>query len=174
MLRKSTQVMNLSIFINSDDDVLKQLYKEAAIMHNEKMCNNPFPDAGFDLFAPFRIQCDCDNVNKINFQVRCSATMSYEAYSYNTGYYLYPRSSLSKTTLRLANSVGIIDSGYRGDLIGVFDCIRSASTIHPYDKLIQICAPGLVPIMVTIVDNLDELGCQTDRGDGGFGSTDKK
>ena len=34
----------------------------------------------------------------------------------NIGYYLYPRSSISKTPLILANSVGIIDSGYRGNI----------------------------------------------------------
>ena len=44
--------------------------------------------------------------------------------TFNTGYYMYPRSSLSKTKLRLANSVGIIDSGYRGNLIGMFDLIN--------------------------------------------------
>ena len=38
---------------------------------------------------------------------------------------MYPRSSLSKTMLRLANSVGIIDAGYRGHLIGMFDVINN-------------------------------------------------
>ena len=41
-----------------------------------------------------------------------------------TAYYLYPRSSMgSKTPLRLSNSVGIIDAGYRGNIIGVVDNI---------------------------------------------------
>ena len=40
------------------------------------------------------------------------------------GYYLYPRSSTgSKTPLRLSNSIGVIDSGYRGNLIACFDNI---------------------------------------------------
>ena len=91
---------------------------------------------------------------------------------YPTGFYMYPRSSLSKTPLRLANSVGIIDSGYRGDLIGAFDCNTHGEqyAVLKNDKLVQICGPGLVPVLVELVDSVELLGI-TDRGDGGFGST---
>jgi len=40
------------------------------------------------------------------------------------------------------------------------------------DKLVQICAPGLVPIIVEIVNKENELGAPTLRAEGGFGSTD--
>jgi dUTP pyrophosphatase len=115
---------------------------------------------------------------------------------FNTGFYMYPRSSLSKTKLRLANSVGIIDSGYRGNLIGMFDVVNMDETTQPVndsqlqsqlqnkdeykdydycakvnDRLVQICGPGLIPIYVEIVNSLDELGNETERGSGGFGST---
>jgi dUTP pyrophosphatase len=87
---------------------------------------------------------------------------------------MYPRSSLSKTSLRLANSVGIIDSGYRGNLIGMFDLLGIESyEVNQYDRLVQVCAPGLVPIYVEIVDMLEDLGTHTLRGTGGFGSTGK-
>jgi len=103
--------------------------------------------------------------------------------NYNTGYYMDPRSSISKTFLRLANSRGIIDSGYRGPLIGVFDVIKQRISSHPYDnhvlssfasrfdRVTQLCGPSLEPILVTIVDSLEELGERTERGTGGFGST---
>jgi dUTP pyrophosphatase len=86
---------------------------------------------------------------------------------------MYPRSSLSKTKLRLANSTGIIDAGYRGHLMGMFDLIGTDElyTIQQYDRLLQICAPGLLPIIVQVVNSVEELGEQTKRGDGGFGST---
>jgi dUTP pyrophosphatase len=115
--------------------------------------------------------------------------------NFNTGYYMYPRSSLSKTKLRLANSVGIIDSGYRGNLIGMFDVVNiedrplsdsntssvqdpDTCAIADYfakvnDRLIQICAPGLVPIYVEVVETIEDLGNDTERGSGGFGSTGK-
>ena len=82
---------------------------------------------------------------------------------------MYPRSSISKTPLRLANSTGIIDAGYRGHLMGMFDVIYVNETnINKYDRHLQICAPGLIPIVVDIVEDLGE---ETARGDGGFGST---
>ena len=102
--------------------------------------------------------------------------------SFYTGYFLYPRSSISKTPLRLANSLGIIDSGYRGNLMGMFDVVNIDKDekreyndadyyIKKYDKLVQICAPNLCPIFVEIVDTLEALGEETERGEGGFGST---
>ena len=191
------------------------MYLAAAENHNQKVLNNKFIDAGFDLFTPLQkedpeevefygevIRCfgpgweDDDGskinpVNKIDFKVKCSAKMynnsnsisnSFFPNSFYTGYFLYPRSSISKTPLRLANSLGIIDSGYRGNLMGMFDVVNINDEekreyndadyyIKKYDKLVQICAPSLCPIFVEIVDTLDELGEETERGEGGFGST---
>jgi dUTP pyrophosphatase len=68
---------------------------------------------------------------------------------------------MSKGRLRLANSVGIIDAGYRGNLMSMFDLTTNISEdyiVNKYDKLIQICAPSLVPIIVEIVDTIDDLG----------------
>jgi dUTPase len=97
----------------------------------------------------------------------------------NFGYYLYPRSSIVKTSLRLANSVGIIDSGYRGELIAVVDKHDSSNDwktvlkrdCKQYDRLFQICSGDLSPFLVEIVENENDLGLITERGCGGFGST---
>ena len=90
-------------------------------------------------------------------------------------YYLYPRSSTgAKTPLRLSNSVGIIDTGYRGNIIAIFDNL----TINDYnvsegDRLVQICAPNIeYPLKLNIVSKLESLGI-TERGEGGLGSTGK-
>lgn len=100
------------------------------------------------------------------------------------GFYLYPRSSISKTRMRLANSVGIIDAGYRGDLIAAVDTIglfgsndiwhvwkETLSPIKKYDRYFQVCAPDLSSFLVHIVPTESELGTLTTRGTGGFGST---
>jgi len=100
------------------------------------------------------------------------------------GFYLYPRSSISKTRMRLANSVGIIDAGYRGDLIAAVDTIgvfgstdiwhvwkETLSPIKKYDRYFQVCAPDLSPFLVHLVDTEQELSPPTTRGHGGFGST---
>ena len=176
----SDRIMELFLFIESNDDNLKNMYNGAATFHNAKMHNSDFPDAGFDLFCPFDMNCDFTSINKVDFSVCTSARIICEnGKIFNSGFYLHPRSSLSGTPLRLANSTGIIDSGYRGHLVGKFDCLKNNYNnynnyvVNRYDKLLQIVAPGMIPIFVYIVDNKEELGLETDRGAGGFGSTGK-
>ena len=85
-------------------------------------------------------------------------------------FYVYPRSSIYKSNVRLANNVGIIDSGYRGNLKAAFDVYGPDKvSIPPITRLLQICMPNLSPFQIVIVDELDE----TSRGEGGFGSTGK-
>ena len=194
------QFMYLSIFIDTDDEDFKQLYLNAAKNHNKKILEDPhFYDAGFDLFLP-KNSNDVNNwgdgtrfystswknvafpVNKIDFKVKCCAKMYNGSKSYFTPFYTYARSSISKTPLMLANHIGIIDSGYRGHLTGMFDVVNIDTTDNDsnleadfwgrkFDRYVQICAPGLVPILVQVVNTFEELGGETARGGGGFGST---
>ena len=190
--------MYLSIFVDSDDEELKKMYVEAAQKHNKKILNDPhFYDAGFDIFLPknendeniwgdgtrfFGRHWVDVPVNKVDFKVKCCAKLYTEGKARYTPFYTYARSSISKTPLRLANNQGIIDAGYRGNLIGMFDCLVSSDEslnseydwyMEKYSRLLQICAPGLVPIYVNIVDKIEDLGEKTARGEGGFGSTGK-
>jgi dUTP pyrophosphatase len=193
------KVMYLSILVDSDDKELVNMYKEAATKHNNKIMNDPhFYDAGFDLYLPknenacygtgtifFKKNLD-GRINKVDFKVKCCAKMYHNGQmfsnvkNYYTPFYTYARSSMSKTPLRLANNQGIIDAGYRGNLIGMFDCIYNNGSndknydgyyMDAYSRMLQICAPGLVPIYVHIVTNIEELGPSTSRGEGGIGST---
>ena len=120
-----------------------------------------------------------NNIVKLNYLIKCSAQIYNKdhTFSHNTGYYLYPRSSIYKTDLRAANSVGIIDAGYSGNIMSVFDVInrhRDDSVVRVVtqnDRYAQICAPSLIPIVVEVVDSVDDLSKPTARGMGGFGST---
>jgi len=86
----------------------------------------------------------------------------------NCSYYLYPRSSISKTPLRMSNSTGIIDAGYRGNIIAKLDNISNEEyKIEKGTRLFQICSPSLDEIELKVVDKLSI----TTRGTGGFGST---
>jgi dUTP pyrophosphatase len=170
LLNQYHTIMYLKIFINESDDDLRKKYCEQI---NKR--NNPVQiehiDAGFDIYLPKKYNLVVNSCNKIDMGITCSAKLVTKNYNCNTGYYMYPRSSLSKTSLRLANSVGIIDSGYRGKLIGMFDCLNDEIPLEKFDRLVQLSAPGLVPIYVELVDTLEELGGHTLRGSGGFGST---
>ena len=171
------QIMVLNLFVAQISDVLKNGYLNAANKHNLSLIEDPhFFNAGFDMFLPEDYRFSKNTiVNKTNFKVKCSAKIvnisDANLTSYYTGYYMYPRSSLSKTPLRLANSVGIIDAGYRGPLIGMFDCLDETYEVVEFTRLLQICAPNLMPIFVRVIDTVEELGPETSRGEGGFGST---
>ena len=174
--------MYLKLYVDDSND-LKNTYINYVISHNDKVLNpnsnNLYLDAGFDLINPSTKIINGkqpEKVNKFDHNIVCSAQMITDSNkTYNTGYYMHPRSSISKTKLRLANATGIIDSGYRGHLIGMFDLINLSENeeciVNRYDRLLQICAPGLVPIVVEIVDTIEELGSETERGSGGFGSS---
>ncbi len=85
-------------------------------------------------------------------------------------FWLLPRSSIYKTGLIMANSVGVIDSSYRGELKAPVWSMTGTSKVEVGDRLFQIVAPDMGWIRnVRIVDSLPE----TQRGEGGFGSTGK-
>ena len=78
---------------------------------------------------------------------------------------LFPRSSVYKTEQRLANSVGVIDSGYRGEIMMKFS--RSINQYKIGDRIGQII---IMPYPQIEFEEVKELS-QTRRGSGGFGST---
>jgi dUTP pyrophosphatase len=157
---------------------LRELYNEAANKHNDSIANNRFFDAGFDLFCPTEEKIYGMTSEKLDQGVKGSMEFFSSEHGINLpgvpcGYFMYPRSSTgSKTPLRLANSIGIIDSGYRGNFIAVFDNCRSVMfKVERLQRLVQICPPNLTyPMKVLIVDDFGD-SADTARGSGGFGST---
>jgi dUTP pyrophosphatase len=138
-------------------------------------------DAGFDLYCTEDqvIPASATSV-KINFHISCEMVENIKITDLKSGrfkyvngksqsYYLYPRSSLgSKTTLRLSNSVGVIDSGYRGPIMAFVDNIGNKDvTFKKGDRWFQICSSNLDNITMEFVDNLSA----SERGTQGFGST---
>ena len=85
-------------------------------------------------------------------------------------YFLLPRSSISKTPLRLSNSVGLIDGGYRGEIMAPCDNIKDFEyRVEKGQRLFQLVAADCSAISYTISRDLTE----TSRGSRGFGSTGK-
>jgi len=105
--------------------------------------------------------------------VKVIPTNDYNYAEEEVHYYMYPRSSMYKSGIMLANSVGIIDRTYRGTLKAVVTNLNE----HTYPNVVagtrvtQIVAPDMGHIReIKIVDSLPE----TTRGSGGFGSTGTK
>jgi len=163
---------------------LKDEYSKRVVAHHESQKSSaPFEDAGFDLLVPENLTIQDGQTLWIDHKIKCAMYLD----DIPTGFYLYPRSSITKTPLMLANQTGIIDAGYRGNIFGAFrkmpviENVPESITHHYYNdskwkisqntRLLQVCHPQLYPIQVSIVNNESELGSNTVRGIGGFGST---
>ena len=120
-------------------------------------------DAGLDLFIIDSLTIPPGETAIIKSNIACENTDEMP-------YLLMPRSSISKTPLRQCNSVGLIDAGYRGEIMAAVDNIKDIPyTVEPGQRLFQLGSRDGAPITFEIVSELS----QTDRGDGGFGSTGK-
>ena len=137
---------------------IKRLHKDAVIPSYSRQ-----GDAGMDLVATSKFYDDFDNV--------CYGTGL--AIEIPEGYVglLFPRSSISKTDLTLRNSVGIIDSGYRGEITFKFNNILMSSC-EPYNVKERIGQLIIIPYPTIEFEEVEELST-TERGAQGFGSTGK-
>ena len=83
--------------------------------------------------------------------------------------FVLPRSSIgAKTPLRLSNSTGVIDSGYRGEVRALYDNIGDEPyQIHKGDRIAQMLVMPSYRFKANVVDSLED----SDRGEAGFGST---
>ena len=172
----------LKIYIPLQHNTLRMFYTMRANEHNERVVNDVYADSGFDLAVPVQMTLQKHWGNKIPLGIHASMWTHCEIGSgenerdYTTvpqAYYLYPRSSISKTPMRLSNSVGIIDRGYRGEVMAVVDVIdhnKIPYELNVLNRHFQICHPSLNPFKVVIVDTMEDMGI-TNRGNGGFGST---
>lgn len=147
----------LNILADSINNKVKEYY-----MNLE--CNH-IGDSGIDLYNFKPIPVDFLNVGTIDFDIKCEM-INLQTNEY-CSYYLVPRSSLSKTPFMMANSVGIIDAGYRGNIMAKIRSFDPNNSSLDEGKYFQIVAPDLGPIKVNIVGELK----QTSRGNNGFGST---
>jgi len=151
------------LLIQVDEESCKALYKRQ-IEILEKTYLYSSSDSGFDLYLPNDITIGPKESAMIDLKIRAEPR-------FPGGYYLYPRSSFSKTPLRMKNSVGIIDHQYRGTLRVPVENMSEHEVFigKAGDRYFQLCHPSLIAMTVEMVDKLSV----TKRGEGGFGSTGK-
>lgn len=140
-------------------------------------------DSGLDLYVLEDTTLALGETKKLDLGIQCEM-LQQESDTSTLPYYLYPRSSFSKTPLILGNHVGIIDKDYRGNILAVvkfmptYDIFQKfiedgktsfneTYTITKGTRLFQICANDLSPFRYVIVDSLSD----TTRGEKGLGST---
>jgi dUTP pyrophosphatase len=127
-------------------------------------------NSGIDLIVPRDITISEDeDIVEIDFEV--SVYVVDKVTNQVIPSLMYPRSSLAKSPLRLANSVGVIDIGYTGNIRGIFDVKRrkDAFTIKKCSRLTQLCVASLEVCSVEIIYGVQDQ--ETNRGKNGFGSS---
>ena len=144
-----------NLLIKPLNDAAKERYLSHGHFHDG--------DAGLDLYTIEALRVEPGETKLIEFGISCQPVGG-------KAYFLIPRSSMSKTPLRMANSIGLIDGGYRGELMAMCDNIKDfAYTAERGQRLFQVVACDCSPIYYEMVEELSE----TTRGAGGFGSTGK-
>ena len=143
----------MKLFIKPHNEIALEFYQDHGHFHKG--------DAGLDLYILEDIYFQAGETKAIKLGISCEPEDG-------KAYYLFPRSSISKTPLRMANSIGLIDGGYRGEIMAVCDNIKKENyTVQKGQRLFQLVATDSSAIEYEIVEELE----MTTRGTGGFGST---
>ena len=132
---------------------IKKLHPDAVVPKYAKS-----GDAGMDLTAVWKNQ----EMDIITY----GTGLAVEIPPWHVGL-LFPRSSIYKTGMSLTNAFGVIDSGYRGEIMMKFEMTDSRTMYEVGDRIGQLI---IVPYPRIDFELVDEL-TPTDRGSGGYGST---
>ena len=213
------------LYIEFSNDIknnkkLLDKYNERILEHNKNMFFNSYYDSGFDLLMKNQdLKIPKNEVKLVSLDIKCACynfdntikpkkipVYKFIENSFKRGilkcvkpypFKIFPRSSMWKKGVLLANSTGIIDSGYRGFLFaplfsfkddniieyndtseelrllrlsfrGLKKNIHTEKTARMNNRYVQICMPGLERFLIKVVD---KLNTNTSRCEGGCGST---
>jgi dUTP pyrophosphatase len=126
-------------------------------------------DAGMDLTA-VSIEKNYDGLTDELTKITVDSGLGFEIPEGYVGL-VFPRSSIQSTGVRLTNSVGVIDSGYRGSVKAVFDVIDYS--LIDYEKGDRFCQLIILPYPQVEFEEVEQLST-TDRNSNGYGSTGNK
>jgi dUTP pyrophosphatase len=155
------------------DAELRSQYIAAATKYNERALEER--DSGFDVYCSEESYLSLGDTVFLKFGIDAACVIKPGSVPYNRAYWLMPRSSISKTPFVCANSMGLIDSGYRGALMGAIKMVtgEGLKTITVGTRLFQVVSGSAKPwSKVVIVESVADLPKpSSERGSGGFGST---
>lgn len=160
----------MKTFLLQVEDSNKVLYENHGTYHEG--------DSGLDLFIVEDVSIGPGETKLVDLGVKCQCrSFSFSPNDWFRGsfykywsYFLMPRSSISKTPLIMRNSIGLIDSGYKGNLkCPLFNTSNEPVELKRGERYVQLVNCDLSAVKFKLVDTLRE----TSRGEGGFGSTKK-
>jgi dUTP pyrophosphatase len=144
-------------------------FKIKKLRENAKIPFRATPgSAGMDLYACIDEPITLEGGEKAVIPTGIAIALPSNEY----GAFVFPRSGIAiKHGIGLLNSVGVVDSDYRGEImVGVINQISEDYVIQPGERVAQMV---IMPVSMMPVEEVAELD-ETVRGDGGFGSTGKQ
>lgn len=138
----------------------KKLHPDAVLPKHSRQ-----GDAGMDLTV-VRTELIYSDSHEIPTKQQHYFGLSVEIPEGNVGL-IFPRSSIHKQSNRLSNSVGVIDSGYRGELMAIFDLSQTGMFYISGERSAQLV---IIPYVSCVTEWAEELS-ETERGANGYGST---
>jgi dUTP pyrophosphatase len=172
----------MTLYISADTVELREMIAKQIVNHR-------FTDSGFDIPMIAQSVDMSKKIHCFSLGIRVAAVEEY-----NTNYFdtygtnhaqtiihpkpclLLPRSSIYKSPFRLCNSIGLIDSGYRGEVKAMVDNIEkedeTAIGLETGTRMFQLCQHNFMPWKRIVLVDENQLPVPPDnRGSGGFGST---
>jgi len=163
------------LYLSVPSDSYYYLYADQAYKYNEKDPGDR--DSGFDVYTSEDVSLAVGDTAFLKFGIESACAVKVKEAIEPRAYWLMPRSSISKTSFMCQNSKGLIDSGYRGPLMGATVKIKGlpgdVETIEKGTRLYQIVSGSAKPWRkIIVVRSKDEFPIPNSvRGSGGFGST---
>ncbi len=163
----------MQFLVNPENDIVKQYYEHHGTFH--------VGDSGLDLYITKDIAIDSYETKLVDLNIRCRLVKKRSWYDYFFGngkkmyssYMVVPRSSIYKTPLRLANSIGLIDAMYEGTIkIALHNTAFEKYELKAGTRLVQLITPTLEEFNFKIVNDHEYYSnSNSTRKEGGFGST---
>lgn len=158
---------------------LIKVVNESDVEFYENHSTHHVGDSGLDLFIVQDTTIPPGEAVLVDLGIQCQLLETHGAPQWDNddqakstyhSYLMYPRSSIYKTPLIVANGVGLCDAGYRGNLkVALRNTGSEPFTVKRGERYVQLARGDLGPVHMELVDSLRE----TDRGSNGFGSTGK-
>lgn len=152
----------MKFLLQCKNEEVKQMYSNHGTYHTG--------DSGLDLYITHDITIEGGDTKIIGLGLKSQLQSRnwYWKKVYHS-YLIFPRSSISKSPLRLANSIGLVDQGYKGELMAAFhNTSKTPFTLKKGERYVQLTRPDFGEIHFELVDTLRN----TTRNNG-FGSTGK-
>ena len=163
VLKKYNEITLVKLFVNSlhEKNNLTNIYTDAAKNHNKKIINLKDQNIyDFELFSPKKLHTAlCERPIILDYEIICSGIKITSNNSNPSCLFLIPSHNILNSKLRVSNPIQIIDPFSREHIKSTFDALENTE-INKHDINVKLCSPSVTPLVIQVVDTLEELDYQ--------------